>query len=56
MFQLYCDDLFINYTVKSCYAKLGLLKILVKSHFELFNLIYSSHLKFRRVEISGISK
>jgi len=51
-------------TVKSCYVKLGLLEILVKSKLfwspililVLFNLIYSSYFKFRCVKILGISK
>ena len=51
-------------TVESRYVKLSLLEISVKSKFfwspvlnlVLVGLIYSSYLKFRCVEISGISK
>ena len=54
----------ILYTVESHYVKLGLFEISVKSKFfwspilnlVLFNLIYSSDLKFWCVEISGIWK
>jgi hypothetical protein len=54
----------IQNTDESRYVKLGLLEISVKSKLfwslvlnsVLFNLIYSSYLKFQCVEISGISK
>ena len=53
----------IRYRVKSRYVKLGLLEISGKStcflsqvlNLVLFNLIYSSYLKFRCVEISVFS-
>jgi hypothetical protein len=51
-------------TIESHYVKLGLLEMSVKSTFvwrpvlrlAQFNLIYSSYLKFRYVEISGFVK
>ena len=55
---------YVGSTVESRYVNLGLLEISVMSKFfwspvlnlVLFNLIYFSYLKFRYVDISGISK
>jgi hypothetical protein len=69
LLQMNMEDLsprewIIASTVESRYVKLGLLEISIKSKYfwsplwnlVLFNLIYSSYLKFRCVEISGFSK